>query len=105
MSRAIVVYEGRLKKVQFVWRSGTSPSSPPLDLTGATCTVYRNNLTEPPTVDILNAAQGSCELVFPANAVAGLRGSTDIRWVDIALTYSSNPGYSPDPVRVEVVVQ
>ena len=102
---AITVFEGRLKQVQFTWKSGAAPSSTPIDLTGATCVVRGHNISVAPTIAILNPTLGICELTFSAESTLGLRGGlSTVRWVMISLTFTSNPGYSPDPVRVEVSV-
>lgn len=97
----IKVFAGRLKKVQFTWRSGASPSSPTLDLSLATCELRSSSLGNGLDVSIIDAVNGLCEITFPETATAGKKGP---HWLVIALTYLSNPGYSPDPVRVEVSV-
>jgi len=101
MATGIKVFIGRLKKVQFTWRETTAPSSPPIDLTGATCAIYSTNLAVAPTVNILDAVNGVCELEFSAASTKGLNVNNQYH-VSLALTFASNPGYSPDPIYVEV---
>lgn len=96
-----MVYEGRLKTVAFQWRQGLSPDSPLLNLTGATVTVYSTTLATAPTIIILDPVTAHCSLTFPPECTVGKRG---IREVLIALTFASDPGASPDPVRVEIAV-
>ena len=102
MPQNIKVYSGRLKKVRFTWRQGVSSSSPPIDLTGATVEVQDSKFPVKPSVNVLDAVNGVCELVFEPEVTESKRG---IYWVLIALTFTSDPGYSPDPVWVEVAVQ
>ena len=101
MATGIKVFIGRLKKVQFTWRETTAPSSPPIDLTGATCTVFSTNLAVAPTIAIIDAVNGVCEMTFSPESTKGLNVNNQYH-VSIALTFTSNPGYSPDPIYVEV---
>lgn len=101
MAQNIKLFAGRLKKLQFTWREGPSPDSPALDLSAAAVAVHSTSLSPGVSAAILNASQGLCELTFEPSSTETKRG---IQWVMIALTYTSNPGYSPDPVRIEVAV-
>lgn len=98
------VFVGRLKQVQFVWREGVNPSSTPLNLTGATCVIRNHNLSAAPAISIVTPASGLCELSFNPDCTEGLTPGSRPFWIEIALTYAASPGYSPDPVRVEVSV-
>jgi hypothetical protein len=106
VANAIVVYASRLKKVQFTWRSGVSASSPPIDLTGSTCTIQGFSLKKAPAINILDGVNGLCELVFNPDCTQGLNSyPSNPHWISIALTNIANPGYSPDPIRVEVAIR
>lgn len=96
------VYAGRDKKFPMTWRSGNSPSSPVIDATGATCKVHRTTLKSNPTIAGVNPALGQFELFFPGSLTSGIVPGTT-HTVTISLTFSSNPGNSPDPVTVEVL--
>lgn len=101
MASNIKVYQERLKKVQFTWHQTASPSSPVIDLTSATCVVRSTSLPVYPTIAILNAAGGLCELTFLPECSRKVPG---IHHVVIALTFTVSPGYSPDPASIEVAV-
>ena len=104
MARGIILFAGRLKNVQFTWRSGASSTSDPLDLTDAVCAIYSHNLTAAPTLEVLDAPNGVCEISFSAESSRGLKAGNRY-WIMISLTFNTNPGYSPDPIKVEVFIQ
>lgn len=103
MTDSIRLYPGRQKNVQFTWRTGESPSSPPIDLSAATVTVLKHTLAVAPVISILDAPNGLCEIEFPSGSAVG-KGMTGRKEVVIALTFTIDPGYSPDPVVVGVSI-
>lgn len=102
----LAVFAGRVKTFPFTWRQGTSSSSPPVDCTGATCTVFSSSFPRNavPTITPVDLTLGQFELTFPAELTKGLRAG-DIYKVRIALTFTADPEHSPDPVTVETLIQ
>lgn len=99
------VYPGRVKTFPFTWRQGASPSSAPIDCSDAVCSVFSSTFprNERPTITIVDAVTGEFTLTFSAELTENLKPNNIYR-IQVALTFNSDPDYSPDPVVVEIVV-
>lgn len=106
MAGKLGIYAGREKTVSLTWRQGSSPSSPPVDCTGASCSVFSSTL--PPNAVIVaavNPSQGQYSLTFVGIKTRSLRSGNTYH-LCVALTWPApNQGSSPDPVMVEVYVR
>lgn len=101
----IIVFKGRAKAFALQWRQGGQSGSP-IDCTGATFEVIRSGLTWPPTINVINAAQGRFELIFGEDCCRDLNPSSAPRPVTLALTLAGpNAAYSPDPITLQVFVK